>query len=75
LYAVFKHKGATSSFHLTSDYIFNHWIPQSEYELDHRPHFEILGDQYLGPDNPESEEEVWIPIKPRKKTFNATEAL
>jgi AraC family transcriptional regulator len=32
--------------------------------LDNKPHFEIMGDQYKNED-PDSEEELWIPIKKR----------
>ena len=62
-YAVFIHKGATDTFHKTADFIFNYWLPNSKYQLDNRKHFEIMKDNYLGPDNPNSEEEVWVPIK------------
>jgi len=62
-YAVFIHKGATDAFHKTADFIFNDWLPKSKYQLDNRKHFEIMKDNYLGPDNPNSEEEVWVPIK------------
>lgn len=61
LYAVFEYKGLN-----TDTSIFNHifktWLPTSGYELDNRPHFEILGEKYKNND-PESEEEIWIPIK------------
>ena len=63
-YAVFMHKGATETFHKTADFIFSVWLPNSKYELDNnRKHFEIMKEKYLGPDNPDSEEEVWVPIK------------
>ena len=62
LYAVFIHKGAAESAPNTFQYIFGTWLPNSEYSLDNRPHFEILGDKYKNED-PDSEEEVWIPIK------------
>lgn len=62
LYAVFLHKGAANSFYHTWHYIFNIWLPSSAYELDQREHFEILGDKYINND-PNSEEDVWIPIK------------
>jgi len=62
-YAVFIHTGATNSFHNTANYIFNKWLPDSIYELDNRMHFEIMKEKYLGPDNPNSQEEVWVPIK------------
>ncbi|MDP5096829.1 MAG: GyrI-like domain-containing protein [Flavobacterium sp.] len=37
-------------------------MPNSEYQLDNRPHFEILGAKYKN-NAPDSEEEIWIPIK------------
>jgi len=62
LYAVFTHKGPASEFPKTFQYILGVWLPKSEYELDHRPHFELLGKKYINEDS-NSEEEVWIPIK------------
>ena len=62
LYAVFVHRGLPSSFPRTAQYIFGEWLPKSEYQLDHREHFEIMGDKYRNND-PSSEEEVWVPIK------------
>ena len=62
LYAVFLHKGAVSEFQKTMQFIFNQWFPKSEYELDNRPHFELLGEKYKN-NSPNSEEEVWIPIR------------
>ncbi|RKR12250.1 AraC family transcriptional regulator [Maribacter vaceletii] len=62
MYAVFIHKGDTSGFAKTMQYIFGVWLPQSEYLLDQRPHFEKLGEKYKN-NSDESEEEVWIPIK------------
>jgi AraC family transcriptional regulator len=61
-YAVFDYKGAASAFAPTFRYIFYEWLPQSGYELDTRPHFEVLGAKYKNED-PESEEEIWVPIK------------
>jgi AraC family transcriptional regulator len=43
-------------------YIFNTWLPQSNYQLAPRPHFEILGEKYKN-NHPDSEEEIWIPIQ------------
>lgn len=62
LYAVFIHKGTASTGSKTFQYIFDTWLPKSEYELDNREHFEILGKKYKNED-PDSEEEIWIPIK------------
>ena len=47
-------------------YIFTNWLPNSEYELDNRPHFEILGDKYIN-GSADSEEEIWIPVKYKKE--------
>jgi AraC family transcriptional regulator len=65
LYAVFIHKGSASAGPKTFQYIFGTWIPNSIYDVDNRPHFEILGNKYKNED-PDSEEEVWIPIKLKK---------
>jgi AraC family transcriptional regulator len=62
LYAVFLHKGAAPTAPATYNYIFSTWLPESEYLLDNRPHFEVLGEKYKN-DHPDSEEELWIPIK------------
>ncbi len=62
LYAVFIHKGAANEFQKTFQFIFGQWLPTSKYNLDDRPHFELLGKKYKN-NHPNSEEEVWIPIK------------
>jgi AraC family transcriptional regulator len=62
LYAVFQYKGLSSGSAAFYQYIYSDWLPNSEYQLDNRPHFEILGEKYKN-DDPTSEEEVWIPIK------------
>lgn len=61
LYAVFDYKGSSAD-PAIFQYIYSQWLPQSDYALDDRPHFEVLGDKYKNLD-PESEEEIWIPIK------------
>jgi AraC family transcriptional regulator len=61
LYSVFDYKGSNTD-HSIFEYIFQTWLPNSEYQLDNRPHFEVLGDKYKNND-PSSEEEIWIPIK------------
>lgn len=61
-YAVFLHRGAAQIAPRTFQYIFGSWLPNSEYLIDSRPHFELLGAKYKNND-PESEEEIWIPIK------------
>lgn len=43
LYAVFLYKGIASEAANTFRYILGTWLPNSDYLLDNRPHFEILG--------------------------------
>ena len=64
LYAVFFYKGLSTDTSIFR-YIFGEWLVNSEYLLDSRPHFEILGEKYKNND-PNSEEEIWIPVKPKK---------
>ena len=61
LYAVFDYKGSSNDSSVFQ-YIFRTWLPGSEYFLDNRPHFEVLGQKYKNAD-PNSEEEIWIPIR------------
>lgn len=61
LYAVFDYKGSSTD-NSIFQYIFMDWLPSSEYQLDDRPHFEVLGEKYRNND-PNSEEEIWIPIR------------
>ena len=62
LYAVFLHKGAAEAGARTFKYIYETWLPNSDYVFDNRAQFEILGEKYKN-DDPTSEEEIWIPIK------------
>jgi len=65
LYAVFTHKGVPETGPQTFGYIFGSWLPDSLYEMDYRPHFDLLGDKYRK-DDPDSEEEIWVPIRLKK---------
>lgn len=65
LYAVFIYKGLPGEFGEMFRYIFYSWLPASPYVLDKRAHFQIMGDKYKNND-PDSEEEVWVPIKPKE---------
>jgi AraC family transcriptional regulator len=62
LYAVFTYVGRSTEGATAFRYIMEQWLPQSSYLLDGRPHFELLGTKYKN-DDPESEEEIWIPVK------------
>lgn len=60
-YAVFFYRGLNTDTSIFQ-YIFTTWLPASSFELDDRPHFEVLGAKYKNND-PASEEEIWIPIR------------
>lgn len=62
LYAVFHYKGNPAEGQKVFQHIFGVWLPASGYSIDERPHFEVLGPKYKNND-PESEEEIWIPIR------------
>lgn len=61
-YAVFHYRGKPSEAQETFRFIYGSWLPDSEYETDDRPYFALMGEKYKGED-PESEEEFWIPVK------------
>jgi len=66
LYAVFHYTGSSRDTRIFQ-YIFGAWLPASDYAVDSRPHFEILGEKYRN-DDPNSEEDIWIPVKPKNNT-------
>lgn len=61
-YAVFLHKGTAKEAFKTNSYIFGTWLPKSKYQLDDRPHFQVMELHYK-PDDPESIEMFWIPVR------------
>lgn len=61
-YAVFIHKGPAKDFEKTWNYIHFEWLPNSEYVLDNREHYEILDEGY-DPNDTNAQEQVWVPIK------------
>lgn len=65
-YAVFNYKGKSTEAGNAYQYIMTQWMPNSAYLLDNRPHFAIMGEKYQN-DHPESEEELWVPIKFKNK--------
>jgi AraC family transcriptional regulator len=65
LYALFLYKGLPKDFGPMANYIFKEWIPSSIYMPDRRPHFQLMDESYRAND-PEAEEEVWVPIVERK---------
>jgi AraC family transcriptional regulator len=62
-YVKFIHKGRANKVNLTYDYIFQTWLPQSKRHLSHPIIFEYYPPTYRGPDDDESESEIYLPIK------------
>jgi AraC family transcriptional regulator len=63
-YAVFTAKEGLTKLHDTFQYAYNTWLPASEYEVAYPFDFEYYGERYQG-DTPESEVDIYIPIKPK----------
>ena len=63
-YAVFTHRGPASAGPQTYQYIFGVWLPDSDYIIDDRPHFALMDEKYKH-EQPDSEEDIYIPVKPR----------
>ncbi|MCK0108551.1 GyrI-like domain-containing protein [Flavobacteriaceae bacterium S0825] len=60
-YLVIDFKGSIQEFVKNWNYLHSQWLPNSEYELDNRPHFEKLSPSY-SPMNAVNQEEIWIPV-------------
>jgi len=60
-YLVIDFKGSIQEFIKNWHYLHSQWLPNSDNELDNRPHFEKLSPSY-SPMNTVNEEEIWIPI-------------
>jgi AraC family transcriptional regulator len=63
-YAVFTHRGPASAGPKTYQYIYGVWLPNSDYIIDDRPHFALMDEKYKH-EEPDSEEDIYIPVKPR----------
>ncbi len=61
-YAVFQYIGRPGDAQKAFQYIYGIWLPHSIFEMDVRPYFALMGEKYKG-DDPDSEEEFWVPIK------------
>ena len=62
LYVVFHYVGSPKDAPQAYAFIFKQWLPASDFELDNRPHFAVMGEKYNN-ESDDSEEEIWIPIK------------
>lgn len=61
-YLAFSYRGKAENGPEIFGYIFQKFIPENDFKVDNRPHFEIFGDDY-NPNSDSAEEEIWIPIK------------
>ncbi|MEJ2544903.1 MAG: AraC family transcriptional regulator [Calditrichaceae bacterium] len=62
-YLRFVHKGLANKVGYTYKYIYNQFLPETDYKLNKPFNFEFYGEKCLGPYNPESESEIFIPIE------------
>ncbi|WP_150274736.1 helix-turn-helix domain-containing protein [Paenibacillus tepidiphilus] len=61
-YLKFLHKGRSREIPATYKYIYGVYLPKTNYRLTLPYEFEFYGDDYLGPDHPESVSEIYIPL-------------
>lgn len=62
-YAVFTHRGSLSMLRRTFDYIWGTWFLTTREEVDGREDFELYDERFLGYDHPDSEVDLYIPVK------------
>lgn len=62
-YLRFYHKGLSNLVGHTYRYIYEEWLPQTDYLLPHYYNFEYYGAEHLGPYNPNSISEIYIPVE------------
>lgn len=62
-YLRFIHKGLANRVGYTYKYIYNQYLPETDFKLTQPFNFEYYGEKCLGPYNPESESEIYIPIE------------
>lgn len=62
-YAVFTHRGTLRRLPQTFQYIWGTWFLNTTEELDTREDFELYDERFLGYDHPDSEIDLYIPIR------------
>ncbi|MEA5004756.1 MAG: AraC family transcriptional regulator [Christensenella sp.] len=62
-YAVFTHKGTLRLLPQTFAYIWGTWFLTTKQELDWREDFELYDERFLGYDHPDSQIDVYIPVR------------
>ncbi|MFK7771582.1 MAG: GyrI-like domain-containing protein [Saprospiraceae bacterium] len=63
-YAVFISKGHVPNQEIFQ-YIYSTWLPNSDFQLDDRPHFDILSAK-IQQKAPDAQQEIWIPVSLKK---------
>lgn len=61
-YLRFIHKGLANKVGYTYKYIYNQFLPNTDYRLNKPFNFEYYGEKCLGPYNENSESEIYIPV-------------
>ncbi|AIQ44975.1 hypothetical protein R70723_02945 [Paenibacillus sp. FSL R7-0273] len=61
-YLKFLHTGRSADISATYKYIYGVFLPKTDYRLTLPYEFEYYGKDYLGPENPASTSEIYIPI-------------
>jgi AraC family transcriptional regulator len=64
--AIFIHKGNHADLHLTLDYIYHTWLPNSGLGLSHALQIERFGREMIVSDQTPDEWEIWIPVLPTR---------
>jgi AraC family transcriptional regulator len=62
-YLRFIHRGFSNKVGYTYKYIYNQFLPDTDYKLTKPFNFEYYGEKYKGPCNDQSESDIFIPIE------------
>lgn len=62
----FRHKGRSNQVGYTYQYIYDEWLPNTDYKLSEHFNFEHYGGDFLGPYNDESISDIYIPYRINK---------
>ena len=62
-YVVFTHHGCFKTLPQTINYIWGTWLLSTKEEIDSRETFEVLDERFLGYDHPDSELDLYIPLR------------
>lgn len=62
-YAVFTHRGTLRMLRQTFAYIWGTWLLTTQEEMDGREDFELYDHRFLGYDHPDSEVDLYIPVR------------